>query len=320
MTRAPDPAPVTPPRLVVLVGKGGVGRSTLAAALGLVSAGRGRRTLLVEVAASQVVPGWFEVRERGYRPVRLAPNLHAHRVGWEDALREYGLMKLHVRALYRLVFENPFVRRLLPAIPGVAEILVMGKVIWSVTDGVDGLGPVDTVILDAPATGHGISLLTSPDVVSATVPTGPLAEDARRLRGLLRDPATTRFHLVTTPEEMPVAESEEIHRVLAGRHDLPFGPILANQVLSRGLRAEQRDTLAVAARSALGTPDSCAAVSAALLMADRAQLQRAHLQRLRHRVPLPLIELPDVRGGRTPRQRIDVLAQHLAARLWREGR
>jgi len=240
--------------------------------------------------------------------------------GVEDALREYGLMKLKFRALYRLVFENPFMRRLLPALPGVPEILVFGKIAFSVTDGLPGLGRLDTVILDAPATGHGTALLTAPSVVVATVQAGPLAEDARRLRALLLDRAGTRFHIVTTPEEMPVAESEELYETLAVQQGFPFGPVFANQVQARGLRQDQRDLLGLAARSLHRTDAACAVVSGALFMADRTDVQRAHLQRLRNRVPLPLIELPDVQGGRTPRERIEVLADHLDARLWREGR
>jgi anion-transporting ArsA/GET3 family ATPase len=292
----------------------------MAASLGLVASRRGRRTLVVEVAAGPVVPGMFGVAGRGYLPVSVAPNLWTHCVGWEDALREYGLMKLKVRALYRLVFENPLVRRLLPAIPGIAEILVFGKIAYSVTDGLPGLGHLDTVILDAPATGHGVSLLTAPSVVASTVAAGPLAEDAQRLRALLLDRVNTRFHIVTTPEEMPVAESEELYEILGVSQGFPFGPILVNQVRGKGLRPAQRDELGLAARSVHRTDAACAVVSGALFMADRAEVQRVHIQRLRNRVPLPLIELPDIGGGRTPRERIEILADHLDARLWREGR
>ncbi len=320
MSGAPGPVAVTPPRLVVLVGKGGVGRSTLAASLGLVASRRGRRALVVEVAAGAVVPGMFGVIGRGYEPVPLAPNLWTHRVLWEDALREYGLMKLKVRALYRVVFENPLVRRLLPAIPGIAEILVFGKIAYTVSDGLPGVGPLDTVILDAPATGHGVSLLTAPSVVTSTVSSGPLADDARRLRALLLDRVNTQFHIVTTPEEMPVAESEELYEILAVGQGFPFGAVLVNQVRGRGLRPAQRDQLGLAARSIHRTDAACAVMSGALFMADRAEVQRVHIQRLRNRVPLPLIELPDVGGGRSPRERIEVLADHLDARLWREGR
>ena len=147
-----------------------------------------------------------------------------------------------------------------------------------------------------------------------------MADDARRLRALLLDRVNTQFHIVTTPEEMPVAESEELYEILAVGQGFPFGAVLVNQVRGRGLRPAQRDQLGLAARSIHRTDAACAVMSGALFMADRAEVQRVHIQRLRNRVPLPLIELPDVGGGRSPRERIEVLADHLDARLWREGR
>ena len=311
---------VSLPRLAVLVGKGGVGRSTMAAAMGLVASRRGHRCLIVEVSANPVIPGIFGVAGLGYRPAACVPNLWTHRVGWEDALREYGLMKLKVRALYRLVFENPFMRRLMPAIPGISEILVIGKILHSVTDGLPGIGVPDIVILDAPATGHGISLLTAPSVVESSVPSGPMADDAKKLRSMLLDRTFTRFHIVTTPEEMPVAESEELFEEFSTRQGFPMGQILVNQVRERILRPAQREQLATALRRIQGSQAACADVSGALFMADRAEVQRAYIQRLRNRVPLPLIELPDAAGGRSIRERVEVLSSHLDAHLWREAR
>ena len=191
-------APGKVPRLTVVVGKGGVGRSTVSASLGLAASRRGLRTLIVEVAARQSVPAMFDKVGAGYSPVELAPGLWAVRVTWEDALREYGLMKLKLRAAYRLVFENPLVRRLLPAIPGIAEILIIGKIVYAATYGVPGLGRPDAVVLDAPATGHGLALINAPFAVTSTVSSGPLAEDAKRLEAVLRDPAFTSFQMVTT--------------------------------------------------------------------------------------------------------------------------
>ena len=306
------------PRLTIVVGKGGVGRSTLAAAMGLVLARRGLRTMVVEVAGRQTVPAMFGTEPRGYEPVKCSDLLWTMQVTWEDALREYGLMKLYFRAAYRMVFENAFARRLLPAIPGLAEILVIGKVLYLATDGAPGLGRVDAVVLDAPATGHGVSLLAAPMVVSDTVPSGPLAEDARRLKALLLDTAFTRLHIVTTPEEMPVAESVELFDALGRTYGLPFGPVLVNGVQARSLRPAQREALDLLCR---GRSDSVAAAAqGAMFMAARHDMQRSHLTRLARHVPLPLVKLPDVPGARSPRDRLDVLAGHLDSRMWREGR
>lgn len=309
----------TIPRLTVLVGKGGVGRTTLCAALGCVAARRGRRTLLIEVASRQSIPPLFGREAQGYSPVALGDHLWSVRVTWEDALREYGLMKLRLRTAYRLVFENPFMRRLMPAVPGIAEILVIGKIIHAATDGVPGLGTIDAVILDAPATGHGLSLVGAPAVVSQTVAAGPLAEDARRLNERLLDSAFTRFHIVATPEEMPVTESVELYRRLGIGAGMPMGPILVNQVSDRGLTPPEVEALGALSGAPIA-PGVCAAIHAARFMADTAEWQRGHITRLRGQVPLPIVSLPDVRGERDVARRVEVLADHLDARVWREAR
>lgn len=310
----------TVPRLTILVGKGGVGRSTLTAALGLVSARRGLNTVMVETASRQSIPSLFGMEPLGYRPVRCAENLHCIRVTWEDALREYGLMKLKFRAMYRLVFENPFVRRLLPAIPGISDILVIGKILHVATDGLADSGRPDAVILDSPATGHGLSLFAAPKVVSDTVPSGPMAEDARRLRGLLLDRTFTRFHIVTTPEEMPVAESVELFSDLGGTYGLPFGPVLVNGVQRRGLQASHRRSLSTFSRSVGPEDPVTAEVEGALFMAARYEMQRGHVSRLKREVPLPVVELPDLPSGTSGNRRVKTLADHLDAVLWREQR
>ncbi len=308
------------PRLNVVTGKGGVGRTTVAAAMGLVAARRGLRVVVVEVSARQGVPDLFGVAPRGAEPVECVPGLLAIRVTWEDALREYGLMKLRFRALYRLVFENPLVRRILPAIPGVAEILVIGKVLYVATDGLPGGRAPDVVVLDAPATGHGVALFSAPFAVSEAVPSGPLAEDARRLKALLLDSAFTRFHIVTTPEEMPVAEGIEIYERLGVRHGLPFGPVFLNGLQDHGLTPARRRWLQVFAGRRDAADPVAGAARAALFMAARDEMQRDHAARLTRHVPLPVVPLPDLSGMAGASERVERLADHLDTRLWREGR
>ena len=306
------------PRLNVIVGKGGVGRTTVATAMGLASVRRGRDTLIVEVSLRQAVPELFDAVPRGYEPTECVPGLRAIRVTWEDALREYGVLKLKFRSLYRMVFENPFIRRILPAIPGVAEILVIGKILYVATDGLpDGSRP-EVVILDAPATGHGISLLAAPFTVGDVVPSGPMAEDARRLRTQMLDRRFARFHIVTTPEEMPVAEGIELYEALHGRYGLEFGPLIVNGVQPGGLTDAQARTLRwFAARRDPRDPVATAA-RAALFVAARERMQRAHIARLTSRIPIRAIPLPDVSSEASPRRRVERLADHLGAMLWTE--
>ena len=308
------------PRLTVVVGKGGVGRSTVAAALGLTAARRGLRTLIVEVASRQSVPAMFDKVGAGYSPVELSPGLWSVRVTWEDALREYGLMKLKLRAAYRLVFENALVRRLLPAIPGIAEILIIGKIVYAATDGVPGLGRPDAVILDAPATGHGLALINAPLAVTSTVSAGPLADDAKRLEAVMRDPAFTSFQLVTTAEDMPVSETVELYQELGVRRGLPLGPLIVNAVQETGLTERQREALLLLLGGRGPPAGIAAATRAALFMDARYQVQRGHIERLRGLIPLPVVRLPELAGIRDSTARVGRLADHLDAVLWREAR
>ena len=308
-----------PPRLSILVGKGGVGRSTLSAALGIVSARRGLRTTIVELATHPVIPGLFGVAAAGYSPVALLPGLSSLRITWEEALREYGLMKLRFLAMFRLVFDNPFMRHLLPAIPGVAEILVMGKVIHLAST--QGRGAeAEHVILDGPATGHAISLLRAPTVVARSFAAGPLAEDAARLRDFLRDPARSRVHLVATPEEMPVSEALELHERLTVDAGMPMGEVFLNGMVLSGLDPSSRSAIRHVASSRHGEKSLAAAACAALFLSERHDAQRVHLVRLRRDGGEPVVPLPSVPEGAVPRMRLEVLADHLDAVLWREGR
>ncbi len=308
-----------PPRLSILVGKGGVGRTTVAAGMGLVSSRRGVRTILVELVPIPVIPPCFGTVDRGYDEVALAPNLSLVRVTWEDALREYGLMKLRLRNLVRLVFDNPFMRHLLPAIPGLAEILVMGKVIhMAMAKGSDG--QPTHVVLDGPATGHALSLLMAPAVVARSFASGPLADDAIRLRDFLADPTCTRVAVVATPEEMPVTEALELREKLVNEAGIPVETAFLNGMIPWGLDESSQAAirrLALTHREDVGL---ATAACAALFLSERSDVGRRHFERMQRGGISRVIPLPAVPAGGDPRMRLMVLADHLDAVLWREGR
>lgn len=304
------------PPLNVLVGKGGVGRSTVTAAMALAAMRRGNRVLVIEIASRQVVPEMFGLVGKGYEPVQCLENLWCIRVSWQEALKEYSLMKLKFKTVHRIVFENPLMARLLPAIPGIPEIVAIGKVVHAVTNGIAGLGRFDAVFLDAPATGHAISLLSSPVVVLETVPAGPLAQDARHLAETLLDNRTTVLHIVSTPEEMPVVEAGELYRSLAIQRGFTFGPSIMNAVEESGLTQPQREAFSLFSTQARG--GVAAATRAALFMDARYEAHLVHIERLKTLIPLPVIRLPYVVADRSVMQRIERLAEHLDAVLWRE--
>lgn len=202
-------------RLWIVSGKGGVGKSTISAALALRSAREGRRTLVCEVNTQERISRFLELPAAGPEVKQLEENLWAVNVRPQEAMREYGLMVLRFETLYRTVFENRLVRYFLRFIPSLQELVLLGKIMYHLQEKLpDGRWRFDTVVMDAPATGHAISFLNVPNVLLQTVPPGPMAREALKMRDLLVDPHVTAAVLVSLPEEMPVNEALELHAAL----------------------------------------------------------------------------------------------------------
>src|SRR6266446_4148389 len=199
-------------RLVVVTGKGGTGKSTISAALALAAARRGRKVLVCEVVAKERVADLFGRPPSGTEIRQLLPNLYSVHVRPREAMREYALMILKYETLYRLAFENAAARYFLAAAPSLAEIVMLGKVFWHAARETErGRLRWDMVLLDAPATGHGLTFLSVPEVFLRLVSEGPLARDMQMMQALLADPERCSICVVTLPEEMPANEAADNH-------------------------------------------------------------------------------------------------------------
>lgn len=283
-------------RFVILSGKGGVGRSTLAAALGIAAARAGLRTCLVQLGARDNLRRMLDGGLASYEPVRVDPALPLFACNLQpaEALREYGVMKLRFAALHNLVFENDVMRRLLRMIPGMNEMLLLGKA-WhmeAVEQREGGQPAWDVLIIDAPATGHGVSLLRLPQVILSAVPVGPMAEDARSMQALLQDPARTALHVVTLPQELPATEALELCATAERTLGVPTGYLFVNQVLPKGLSDSQRSLLPRLAQLAASDPLASAAVSNATAYEHWRNEQQRQLARLHRHARLPVVEVP----------------------------
>jgi anion-transporting ArsA/GET3 family ATPase len=275
-------------RLLVLTGKGGTGKSTLTAALALAASRRGKRVLVCEVTARERVSELFGKPPSGTEIRELAPNLHSVHMQPHEAMHQYALITLRSETLYRLVFERRLVRYFLKAAPSLAEIVMLGKVFWHATKDFEGARPRwDLVILDAPATGHGLTLLTVPEVFLRLVAEGPLARDMREMQALLKDAQRTATCIVTLPEEMPANEAVELHRGLAA-HGLPQGVLFLNGVFAPRFSADERKLVA------RGGPLLAAAAEAADAHEARADLSQHYEKMLRAELPLPLLPVPQI--------------------------
>jgi anion-transporting ArsA/GET3 family ATPase len=235
----------------------------------------------------------------------LVPNLFTVHVRPREAMREYALMTIKYETLYKLAFENAAARYFLAAAPSLAEIVMLGKVWWHAAHDMDrGRPRWDLVILDAPATGHGLTLLTVPEVFLRLVNEGPLARDMHGMQSLLADPARCSVCVVTLPEEMPANEAIEMDRALRV-HKFPEGPLFLNAYFaSRFSPAE----LAAVTR---GGPMLLAVGEAADNHEARAALSAQYEAVLREAVPRPLQTIPFLFERNFGAQAIEKVAQSL---------
>ncbi|MGI5865303.1 MAG: ArsA family ATPase [Myxococcales bacterium] len=273
-------------RLLTVIGKGGVGKSTISAALALVAARRGKRVLVCEINTKERVSALLGAPEVGASIGPVAQNIDAVDIRPRDALREYALMVLRFRSIYEAVFENRFVCYFLRAIPSLAELVMLGKVLYHVDEkGPDGRFRYDLVILDSPATGHGLSMLRLPKVLVDTVPPGPLADEAAKMHRTLTDGRKSAAVLVAIPESMPVSETVELDRGLRTTVGMQRAALVLNGVVAPRFSAAERARLEQAAAE-----DPLA--RAALSRERRAELSSHYAGYLAREVGLPQIAVP----------------------------
>jgi anion-transporting ArsA/GET3 family ATPase len=289
-------------RLVIVTGKGGVGKTTVSAALAVQLAQRGQRVLVamcnakerlsVMLGSELIAADVIEVGQTIVGATRNGGGVWAVNMDPERALEEYGMMALHSRTLYKLLFDNKYVRTFFRAVPGLHEWSMLGKAWWHTTEKRgDGTWRFDTVILDAPATGHGLDMLRVPKVISEVVPPGLLRRDADRALELLRDPKMSAVVLVTLPEEMPTTETIELAAALTGELRLPIGRVVVNSVLPPLFSKAERDVLENVA-SITPTTAGDAAIVAGRDRAIRERVQAESLGRLSKELPIKPSFLP----------------------------
>ncbi len=271
-------------RVLVLTGKGGVGKSSVTAALAALAARRGKRVLACEVNANDRLPALLGAPPAGPSLAELRPNLWSVDVRPHEAMLEYAQMKLHLPAIVRAVFENRLMRYFLRAIPSLAEVVILGKILFHAREREGERPRFDLVLVDAPATGHALALLRVPEVVGAAVPPGALADDMRWMRALLEDPAQTAINLVSLPEEMPVNETFQLERALRDV-GLPLGVCFLNGVWPHRFAPGELDQLPP-------RPPWTEVRAAVSHLEARADLALSEAGRLRRGTDLPVIELP----------------------------
>ena len=322
----------TSTRVLIVAGKGGVGKTTVSAALARTASMAGLRTLLVEVEGRSLLAGLYgqkgdlDYHERILLPAGQpsgAAEVRARTLTPDDALIEY-LNDHGLKRISKRLSRTGMIDVVATAAPGIRDILVLGKVkqlerggrFGDKLDPEETGGPVDLIVVDAPAAGHAVQFLQSASGLLDAVSVGPIRAQAQEVVELLRDPARARVVLVTLPEETPVNELVQTAYALEDRVGVQLAPVIVNGIYPRlgGLDADPVD----AAREAgvtLAPGEADALRGAADFRRSRQQLQAEQIARLAEALPLPQLHLPYLFADRIGRPEMEGLSAALTAQI-----
>jgi anion-transporting ArsA/GET3 family ATPase len=308
-------------RVLVVAGKGGVGKTTITAALARMAARAGLSVLVVELEGKPGVPtafgqsgalGYEESLLAGLQSMTGGGTVRARRITPDDALLEY-LADHGMKRISKRLVSSGALDVVATAIPGIRDILVLGKV-----KSLERQGVADLVLVDAPATGHAMTFLSSAQGLVDAARSGPVRAQAADVVELLSDPDRCQVALVTLPEEMPVNEVVEAAYALEDRIGISLGPVIVNACLAADPRLEQDPReAAAAAGTTLTTGQADALGSAADFRAHRFSLQEEQRARLAAELPLPQLQSPFLFSAGIGPDEIDTLATALAEAVGR---
>ena len=302
-------------RLIFVTGKGGVGKSTVAAALGLLAARRGMRTIVAELQSQERVQSTFAHQVEHFVEVELAPRLFTISIDPQHAMEEY--LRVKTGPVGQALGSSRLFHAFAMATPGMRELLSMGK-IWELAQlqrRTRGAAPYDLVIVDAPATGHGVGLLRTPKTFAEIARVGPIAHQGKTIAATIADRDFTGVVAVATAEEMPVNETLLLREELA-RDELQLDAVIVNAVYPPRFDERQVQRVERALRGEL-SPLARGALRAALSEHTRGETQRSQVARLSAGLSMNgrMLELPFVFSEEVGLAELGRLADALEAGL-----
>ena len=304
-------------RLLFVSGKGGVGKTSVAAALALLASQQGKRTLLCEVDAKGNLSDVFETGPTSFDPREVQPRLFAMSMDTEESLKEYLSINLKLPLMARIGPLARIFEFVATAAPGVKEILTVGKLAYEVRE-----QNYDLIVVDASATGHIVGQLAAPQAVNELVKVGLVRQQTHWMLDILGDPDRTGLVVVATPEEMPVNETIELAGRVRTETNVDLAAVVVNRVLpelfGRGEEAVFERLSASPHAEALGKAvkgDVAPVLEAARLAVTLRRTRAEHLEHLRENVDVPLLYVPYLftrsHGLRATHQIAEALSQEL---------
>jgi anion-transporting ArsA/GET3 family ATPase len=303
-------------RVMIVAGKGGVGKTTVTAALAVAATRAGLRVLVVEVEGKSGLAATFGEPPLTYEETELRSGLRARTLTPDDALVEY-LQEHGLRRIGRRLSSSGALEVVSTAVPGMKDILVLGKV-----KQLERAGVADLIVLDAPAAGHAVQFLLSARGLLDAVKVGPVHKQAADVVEMLTDPSRCRVLLVTLPEETPVNELVDTAYAIEDRAGVALGPVVVNGCVSaidrlvadtNGSGTTSVHTDAATAGFELADADADALAAAAAFRVNLHARQQEQRTRLAARLPLPQIELPFLFTADLGPAEVDTLADAFTA-------
>jgi anion-transporting ArsA/GET3 family ATPase len=301
-------------RLIFVTGKGGVGKSTVAVALGLVAARRGLKTIVAELARQDRIRQAFQQSGETFEEVEIADGLFTISIDPESAMEEY--LRVKTGPLGQALGSSRLFQALAMATPGMRELLSIGK-IWELAQferRTEGAPVYDLVIVDSPAAGHGVGILRTPRTFAEIARVGPIAHQARTIAATVADRDFTAVAAVATAEEMPVNETLWLRDALA-EDDVGLDAVIVNARYPRRFSDADAGALQDARATAGVSPLATVALRAALSEHARARTQTEQFARLREGLGHDMVELPYLFAEQIGPPELEFLADALEAGL-----